>query len=57
MTQKIHEKERNAASNVCWQVLCSKITDGHEIEVYDVRTWKFVYFRKSFCFLSHITIV
>ena len=29
-------------------LLCSKIADVHGIEVHDVRTWKFVYFRKIF---------
>jgi len=36
-------------------VLCSKITDVHVIEVHDVRTWKFVCFRKIFRFLLHNT--
>jgi len=35
--------------------LCSKIADVHGIEVHDVRTWKFVYFRKIFRFLLHNT--
>ena len=30
--------------------LCSKIADVHGIEVHEVRTWKFVYFRKIFLF-------
>ena len=32
-------------------VLCSKIADVHGIEVRDLRTWKFVSFRKIFRFL------
>jgi len=32
-------------------ILCSKIADVNGIEVHDVRTWKFVYFRKLFRFL------
>jgi len=36
-------------------VLCSKIADVHGIEVHDVRTWNFVYFRKLFRFLLHNT--
>jgi len=35
-------------------VLCSKIADVHGTEVHDVRTSKFVYFRKIFRFLLHI---
>jgi len=40
-------------------VLYSKITDVHETEVYDVRTWNYHYFRKRFRFSLglHITIV
>jgi len=54
VTQKIHEKKRNAVSNLCWQsvqdpcLLCSKIADVHGIEVHDVRTWKFVFFSEKF---------
>jgi len=51
------------ASNPCWQyvqlqahgVFRSKIADVHGIEVHEVGTWKFVYFRKIFLFLLHIT--
>jgi len=32
----------------CRRLLCSKIADLHGIEVHDVRTRKFVYFRKIF---------
>jgi len=35
----------------CRRPLCSKIADLHGIEVHDVRTRKFVYFRKIFRFL------
>jgi len=38
-------------------VLRSKIADVHGKEVHDVWTWKFVWFRKNFLFLLHITIV
>jgi len=38
-------------------ILCSKIADVYGIEVHDVRTWTFVYFRKIFRFLLHITII
>jgi len=38
-------------------VLYSKIADVHGIEVHDVRTWKFVYFRKFFRFSLRNTIV
>jgi len=38
-----------------YAVLCSKIADVHGIEVHDVRTWKFVYFRKIFRFFLHKT--
>jgi len=34
-------------------LLCSKIAGVHGIEVHDVRTLKFVYFRKIFRFSSH----
>jgi len=37
-------------------VKCSKIADVHGKEVHDIRTWKFVCFRKIFRFLLHITI-
>ena len=37
--------------------LCSKIADVHGIEVHDVRTWKFDYFRSIFRFLLHYTRV
>jgi len=36
-------------------ILCSKIADVDGIEVHDVRTWKFVYFRKIFQFLLNNT--
>ena len=36
-------------------VLCSKIADVHRIEVHDVLTWKFAYFRKMFHFLMNNT--
>jgi len=32
-------------------LLCSKIADAHGIQVHDVRTRKFVYFRNFFLFL------
>ena len=35
--------------------LCSKIADVHGIEVHNVRTWKFVYIRKTFRFLLNNT--
>jgi len=46
VTQKMHEKKRNAASNLCWQPeqdpcrirIVFEIADVHEIEVHDVRT-------------------
>ena len=42
----MHEKKRNAASNLCWQSeqdpclirIVFEIADVHEIEVHDVRT-------------------
>ena len=33
-----------------YAVLYSKIADLHGIEIYDVRTWKFVYFWRIFRF-------
>ena len=38
-------------AHTCRRLLCSKIADLHGIEVHDVRTRKFVYFRKIFRFL------
>jgi len=38
-------------------ILCSKLTDVHGIEVCNVRTWKFVYFRNGFWLLLHIAMV
>jgi len=38
-----------------YAVLCSKIADVHGIEVHDLRTWKYVYFRKFFRCLLHNT--
>jgi len=37
-----------------WRIVF-KIEDVHGIELHDVRSWKFVYFRKIFLFLLHIT--
>jgi len=36
-------------------ILCSKIADVHGTGAHDVRTWKFVHFRKIFRFLLHNT--
>ena len=36
-------------------LLCSKIADVHGIDVHDVRTWTFVYFRENVRFLLHNT--
>jgi len=35
-------------------ILCSIIAVVHAIEVHQVRTWRFVYFRQIFRFLLHI---
>jgi len=47
---------RKSVADKTHATLCSKIADVHGIEVHDVRTWKFVYFRKLFRLLLHIAI-
>jgi len=47
---------RKSVTDKTRAVFCSKIADAHGIEVCDVRTWKFVYFRKISRFLLHIAI-
>ena len=61
MTQKLHEETWNAASDLCWQSVqdpCHIVfenADVYGIEVHDVRTWKFVDFRKMLRFFLHYT--